>query len=149
MQNIALVQNLQALDHLDEDSPNIVFFHVCLLFLVPHYALVEVTIVCELHHNTRQKIRRAKWCDVVVECLPKRLGGLVDKCLIIGTDVFVLDACEDANFVQSVLLLFRRQLLHLYFLQCVNLIVCKSPHLVDATVCSFAYQSCEYDHKDF
>lgn len=52
MQNIALVQSLQTLDHLDEDSPNIVLFHVGLLFLVPHYTLVEVTVVCELHHNT-------------------------------------------------------------------------------------------------
>ena len=94
MQNIALVQNLQPLDHLDEYSPNIVFLHVCLLFLVAHYTLVEVTVVCELHHNTRERDKITQSVMLCgFECLPKRLGGLVDKCLIIGADVFVLDAC--------------------------------------------------------
>lgn len=64
MQNIALVQNLQSLDHLDEDSPNIVFLHVDLLFLVPHYTLVEVTVVCKLHHNTIEAKTFAK-CYIV------------------------------------------------------------------------------------
>ena len=66
MQNIALVQNLQTLDHLDEYSPNIVFLHVCLLFLVVHYTLVEVTVVCELHHNTIETRQRKVLYVVVV-----------------------------------------------------------------------------------
>ena len=51
MENIHIVQRLQALDHLDEDAPDIVLLKVGLLLLMLSDFLEKVTIVGILHHN--------------------------------------------------------------------------------------------------
>ena len=51
----------------------------------------------------------------------------------------MLDACEYAHFVESVLLLLVRQLDHFYFFEGVDLAVGQALHLVDGRVGSFTY----------
>lgn len=51
MENIHVVKRLQALDHLDEDAPDIVLLKVSLFLLMLRDFLEKVTIIGILHHN--------------------------------------------------------------------------------------------------
>ena len=55
MENIDVVERLEALDDLNEDSPNVRFSQVGLLSLVFGDLLEEISIVCILHHDAAHK----------------------------------------------------------------------------------------------
>ena len=50
MDDIKLVKTLKSVDNLDEDTPNFMLLEELLSFFMVYNLLVEVTIVCELHH---------------------------------------------------------------------------------------------------
>ena len=52
MEDICVVERLQALNHLDEDTPDILFPQVCLLLLMARDLLEQVSIVGILHDDT-------------------------------------------------------------------------------------------------
>jgi len=58
MENVDLVQRLQALDHLYEDPPDFLLLEIGLLLLVLGDLLKEVSVVSVLHDNA--KMRKAK-----------------------------------------------------------------------------------------
>ena len=57
MENVRIVQRLQALDDLDEDAPDVILTQVGLLFLVPSNLLEQISIVCVLHDDTIHAVR--------------------------------------------------------------------------------------------
>ena len=51
MENVRVVQRFQTLDHLNEDTPDVLFAQVGLFFLVASDFLEKVAIVCVLHDD--------------------------------------------------------------------------------------------------
>ena len=68
------------------------------------------------------------------------MSRLIDECLIVRTDVWVLNRCKDANLIESVLLLFVGELAHLDLLERVDLRVHIPDNVVDATVGALTYR---------
>lgn len=57
---------------------------------------------------------------------------IVNESFFVSYDVSMLNGSENTDLVQCVLLLFVRELLHSNFLKCIELVVCYSPHMIDA-----------------
>ena len=55
MQNLQLVERLEAADHLNNDLPDVLLLHELLVVLTFTDTLEDITIICELHHNAAQK----------------------------------------------------------------------------------------------
>ena len=53
MENVEVVQALQAERHLDQSFPDALLVKTGIIFLVSHYFLVEITVVKELHNDAR------------------------------------------------------------------------------------------------
>ena len=51
MEDVGLVKSFEALDNLDEDSPNFLFLQICLFLLVTSYLLEEIALVTVLHND--------------------------------------------------------------------------------------------------
>ena len=51
MENVDVVQCFEALDHLDEDAPDVFFSQIGLLTLVASDFLEQISIVGIFHHN--------------------------------------------------------------------------------------------------
>ena len=52
MQNVQLVERLQAADNLDHDFPDVLLLHELLVVLALTDALENISIIRKLHHNT-------------------------------------------------------------------------------------------------
>ena len=55
MENVDVVQSFQALDHLDEDAPDVFLSQIGLLTLVASDLLEQISIVGIFHHNADYK----------------------------------------------------------------------------------------------
>ena len=51
MQNLEIVQFLEASKHIDNEPPNVIFLKEFFLLLIFRYFMVKVSIIGELHHN--------------------------------------------------------------------------------------------------
>ena len=51
MEDISVVERLQALDHLDKDAPDVIFSEIGLLFLVASDLLEQVTVIGIFHDD--------------------------------------------------------------------------------------------------
>ena len=56
MEDISVVKRLQALDHLNEDAPDVIFSEIGLLFLVACDLLEQVTVIGILHDNATKRL---------------------------------------------------------------------------------------------
>ena len=63
--------------------------------------------------------------------LPEGARLLVEESFLVRGNILVLDTCKNANFVQGVFFFPVRQVLDLDLLECVDLAVVESFHLVD------------------
>mmetsp|Transcript_50018 Transcript_50018/g.132192 ORF Transcript_50018/g.132192 Transcript_50018/m.132192 type:complete len:243 (-) Transcript_50018:76-804(-) len=116
VQDPKVVQRLQALAHPDQVAPDVSLPEVCPVLLALVYALQEVARI-------RALLDDAEAARLVVE-----------KCLLVGDDVLVLDGGEQPDLVQRVLLLLVRQRGQLHLLERVDLVVGETEHLVDSRV---------------
>ena len=53
MENIKVVEAFQTQSDMNEGAPNVDLLKIGVVFLVGHYFLIEISIVEELHDNTR------------------------------------------------------------------------------------------------
>ena len=84
MHDVEIVKSLEALHHLDEDAPDLFLVEVRLPFLMVNNLLEDISIVSELHHNA------------------KSLALIINESLFVGDDAWVLDRCQNSNFVKSI-----------------------------------------------
>ena len=55
MQNLHIVEGLEASDDLDDNLPNMLFLHELFVVLALTNALEDISIVTVVHHNARNK----------------------------------------------------------------------------------------------
>lgn len=94
MHNLLRMQVVEAINHLVEDGPDFSLLHVGLGALAVVDFRLQVTSICELHHDA--------------ECL----GCLFDEGLLVAGDVWVVDGGKDPHFVNRIIFLLLRQLGH-------------------------------------
>ena len=116
MQNFANVKGPQPPHNLDEHVPNLLLLDVGLSLLVVDDLLVQIAIICELHHEA--------------ECAT----ALVYKCLFITDNIRFVNRSQNAHLVEGVLALFLREFGHRDLLQRVNVLVSNPFYFVDAGV---------------
>lgn len=58
MQDLELVKRLESFDDLDDNFPDVFFFHKLLVVLALTNPLEHVSVVCILHDNTTKKLVR-------------------------------------------------------------------------------------------
>lgn len=73
MEDVNVMECLQAFHYLDQNAPDVFLSQICLLSLVPCNLLEEISIIGVLHNNA------------------KGAGWLIDEGLVITTNVVVLD----------------------------------------------------------
>jgi len=71
----------QALNDLNEYAPDLFLFQVVLFLLVSRNFLVQVPIICILHHDA------------------ERLGTFIDESLVVGTNTLVANGGENSNLI--------------------------------------------------
>ena len=99
------MQCLEAPYDLDKVVPNLLFGEELAISLFLSDNLQNVAAVCVLHYYAQT------------------VSGIFEESLFVSNNVWMVDTCQDAHFVQGVLLFFAAELLHLYFFHCVNCIV--------------------------
>ena len=88
VQDLPIMQSFEASYDLDEDIPYFLLFDVGFAFLITADLLKDVAIVSVLHHKTKAR------------------AGLVYESLLVGYDVLMVDAGQNSDLVQCILLLF-------------------------------------------
>jgi hypothetical protein len=116
VQNFANVKGPQPPHNLDEHVPNLLLLDVGLSLLVVDDLLVQIAIVCELHHEA--------------ECAT----ALVYKCLFITDNIRFVDRSQNAHLVEGVFALLLREFGHRDLLQRVYVLVGDPLDFVDAGV---------------
>ncbi len=86
MEDLQIVESLQAADHLDQYPPDLILLEVRLVLLVVHYLLVEIAIVRVVHDDAQVLF-------------------LLDEGLFVSHDVRVGNGGKDSDLVESILTL--------------------------------------------
>ena len=130
MENFELVERLQAAHHVDEELPDVALLEELRTSCVLDYFHVEVAAIRVLHDDA------------------ERLALFLEEGFLVSHDVRMSrvfeksdlpDRGENADLVERVFLLLRRELDHLHFLQRVLLSVRQTLHPVHNAVCALAY----------
>ena len=116
MHDLHVMEGFETADDLDEHAPDFILRKRALVFLVLHYLLVEITIVGEFHYDAK---------GVIV---------LVDEDFLIGDNIGILDARQDAYFVDSVRPLFLRQEIEAHLLEGIVFAIGLPFHMVNTRV---------------
>ena len=97
MADFKVVKCFQTPNDLDEVVPDSFLSQLLIFALLLADQLQNVAPVCVFHHDA------------------EAVGCVLEEGLLVANDIGVLDACQDAHFVESVLFLFAGQFLHFYF----------------------------------
>lgn len=129
MEDFEVVESLEAAADLEEDVPNLGFFHVCGRLGASSNPLIQVGVIRKLHDNTNK----------MTLVLPQRVGCDIDKCFAVTYNVRMLDGRQYSDFVEGILLLFVVQVIELDFFQSIFLRVLQSPNFIDRRVCALTF----------
>lgn len=114
------MKRLQASYCLHKVVPNLLFSKFLARFLLLFDGLKQVTSISNLHDDAEAAILRIK------------------ESIFVANDIWMIDTGQNTNFIKGVLLLFLRELAHLYFLKSVSIVVAYSLDLVDGAESTIA-----------
>lgn len=105
VEDISVVKHLQAPNHLDHATPNFDLREQSLISFMLCYFLVQVASICVLHHDA------------------ERRRFLVEKRVLVSHDIWVFNACQNTNFIESICFLLFTEFADFYLLERVFLLV--------------------------
>ena len=118
--DVVVVEGFETAEHLDEHMPDVTLREPLHALLALADLLEQVTVVRVLHHDA------------------ERIELRIHEDLFVGDYVRVLDACQNAHFIDRISSLSLVQLRYLHLFQCVRPIVSLASHVVHTGVCALA-----------
>ena len=113
MNNTVGVKCAQSLDKLSEDVPYLFLFDKGLEALGLSDLCIKITSISALHNNVK------------THCV------IIEKCFLVADDIFMINARQNSNLIQCILLLFLTELCKFDLFHCVDLTVRFPLDLVD------------------
>lgn len=101
--NSQIVHCSEAIDSLDQHSPNLALSEVDLHPFAFHYHFQQIPTIRPFHHHT------------------KHLSLWIDKCFSVWNHIWMRNTCQNPNFIYRILFIFLTHRANLHLLHCIQL----------------------------